>query len=203
MSRWTQLDDNAAGPPQPGGPGRITYGDDAHPEAIQLYSDGALLSGHDALYAFNDELRANTNGTPVAVSAADTGSPRVTLDVGQRVKWAWPMQPRWEALAVRWMWTNELAGAGNVTWQLAYRQQTLAGGACNGAMTNIAIPAITAPAQFAWNYATPAASSAIVIVPGALFNDAPIIEFALSRVGGTLGAGGASVLFATGTRIDL
>lgn len=164
-----------------------------------LYSVG-VLTPHDALYSYPASWQ--TNGTPVASAGDDDTLPRVTLDVGQRIKFVWAIPVGWDAVAVRWASIREIATTGTVAWQLAYKLIYLTTNDVDAAGTDIAVPAGSVGGQFAFAYNTPAETAAIA-TPTGVFSDKPFMEVSLSRTGGTLGAGGISVPLVTATRVDL
>lgn len=86
-----------------------------------LSFSGALLSGHDALYAYAQDL--NGTGALTPETAQDVGMPRWPMAATgtSRVKWVWAIPAAWNTVALRWAWAKEAAGSGNVKWQLAYR----------------------------------------------------------------------------------
>lgn len=163
-----------------------------------LLAVGAITT-HDALYRWTADFEHN--GTPIPMSATNPGVPRIGLAAGQRVKAVYEIPPGWETVAFRWGWTNESAGAGNVTWSLHYRlvRIGLETDLNTGAVTTIAVPAITAPGQFVLTYSNPALTAAIDLLPGS----APFGQFLLAtleRTGGTL-VGQAGVMVNTVTRV--
>lgn len=173
---------------------------------LEIRGTGNIVkTPHDALYAFAPDF--SSNGTEVPESAQDVGVHRWSLAdaATQRVKWTWAVPVGWSTIAVRFGWCNESAASGNVVFQLAYRQIFLGETDIDaGAVTTVAIPAITAAGQFAFNYSTPAATAAIA-TPSGGFGDKPFIQCALSRLGAdgndTL-AGAVAVFVTTATRVS-
>lgn len=174
--------------------------------SLELQGTGSVITTpHDALYAFHNDMVSS--GTDVPESAQDLGLPRWSLPdaATNRVKWVWAIPVGWNTIAVRWGWDNESASAGNVTWQLSYRQIVLGEGDVDaGVMTDIAVGPLAATGQFDFNYATPASTAAIAVPAGGL-GDKPTVQFSLSRLGAdgadTLAAA-VGVLLATATRVS-
>jgi hypothetical protein len=193
MSRWTQIDDNAAGPPQPGGPGRITYGDDAHPDAITLHSDGRLLTNHDAEYALNARaMDASATAVLAGGAATEQGMPRWTLAAGERVKGAFPIDSGWDAVTVRFLGSNESGVAGTVTFEFNYSLLYITGTSLEDVGTDIAGITVNAVAtQFQGQYNSPAGLASLDtpnMFVGAIDFGKPFMRWSLTRIGGTLAA---------------
>jgi hypothetical protein len=163
-----------------------------------------VLTPHDALYAWPTDMQSN--GTLVPASAADTSLPRWSLAdaATQRVKWAWAIPVGWNSLTVRFGWDNESTNAGDVKFQFAYRHiYAFQEGDVNaGAVTTIAIPAITALGQYDSAYSLPTELAGIT-TPNGFLGDKPFMQCALTRLGsdGTDNLVGAvAVYVATATR---
>jgi hypothetical protein len=172
-----------------------------------LTFSGALLSGHDALYAYAVDMQHN--GTLVPESAQDVGFPRISLAdaATQRVKWAWAIPAAWNSVAVRFGWCKEAAGSGNVKWQFAYRLVYPFTGedVDASAVTTVDLGAIAVSGTtFGLQYEIPAAIQALATADGA-FGSKPFLLCSLSRLGadGTDNyAAAVAVLLATCTRIS-
>jgi hypothetical protein len=147
------------------------------------------------------------NGTLITANGTDANLPRITLAdaVTQRVKWVWAIPPRWSAIALRFAHINEVATAGNIRFQLDFKNIHLGNGDVTGAVDFTFAFTVTALGQFDWGYGlSPATLETIPITLGGL-GDAPFMLFSLSRIGGagadTL-AGGVSIGVVTATRCD-
>lgn len=185
--------------------GAIVVDDQGNYTGLEIRGTGNILkTPHDALYAYAADMQSN--GTLVPESAQDVGVPRWSLAdaATQRVKWLWAIPVGWSSIAVRFGWDNESAASGNVVFQFAYRQIYLGETDVDGgAVTTVAIPAITALAQNRFLYSTPT-EIANISTPNGGLGDKPFIQCSLARLGAdgndTL-AGAAAVFVATATRV--
>lgn len=172
-----------------------------------LEFNGALLSGHDALYAYAVDMQ--TTGTPVPESAQDVGFPRISMAdaATHRVKWAWAIPAAWNTVAFRWAWCKEAAGSGNVKWQFAYRMVFPFTGedVDQGAVTTVTMAAkAVSGTTFGLQYEIPSETQALSVGEGA-FGSKPFMLCSLSRIGadGTDNyAAAVAFILATLTRID-
>lgn len=168
----------------------------------RITASGAVLTGHDALYAYPDTMQSS--GTLSAGTGADAGLPRWNLAdaATQRCKWVWAIPVGWSAVTVRW--ASVTAATGNVVWQFAYRYITLGEAAVDtGVDDTIAVGALPAGGVGNWQYNTPASTASIPVTPGVL-GDAPFMLCSLSRLGADgadTAAGNVGVAVATITRV--
>jgi hypothetical protein len=161
-------------------------------------ASGGTLTGHDAKYAYPTNMEHN--GTLIPESAADIGLPRISLLDNQRVKWVWEVPVRWDALAIRFGACPEVGTGGNVVFSFSYRYVALGSGSVRGAVTTIAIAALSqGSTQFGWNYFLPSEVGNIPVVLGG-FGDSPFMQCSLLRVSGSL-AGACSIGLVTATRM--
>jgi hypothetical protein len=128
------------------------------------------------------------------------GPARYSVAVGELINGEVSIPGDWDTVAVRFVETNESAGAGTVIWTFNYfLYYPLLGGNILDAGTDIVLAAITQGAQNVATYRLPAAIAAVPTPPDGFFGSSPVMRFSLTRTGGTL-AGESSISQITFTR---
>lgn len=176
------------------------------PAGHVINANGVFLSTHDALYILAPNMESD--GTYIPAGAADAHFARWSLADGatQRVKFMFPVQLGWESAAFKWGWSGEAAVAGNVKWELAYRQiyPLLAPDLNDSTFTTIDIPAIAAGSQHQMVYSFPTETQSIATPSDGFLGSKPWMMCSLKRTGGAGTdnyAGAVSVNSVTLTRI--
>lgn len=169
---------------------------------------GSQFDNHDALYAYAGDMNGGTlagnDGDPANVprrtqAAAGITSVETSFAIGQG----------WRAVALRWAFCKEGAGAGNIIWRVRYSLMypLIGGNATALTLTSIAIPATAAPGDPSgtMGYALPAASAAIATPLDGFLGTSPIMHMALDRLGDDAGdtyASAVGIIALTVTRVD-
>ncbi len=161
------------------------------------------VTGHDAFYAYAADLRSN--GTLVNVAGTDAGLDRWALAnaATQRVKAVFAAQPGWDNMTVRFGWTAEDAGTGDVRWQVSYVLfYPILGESVNKAATVAATFTSTVPSQLGAKYEFNTVPAIATPVDGSI-GSSPFVIVSVARLGADAAdtyAGAAGVFTITATR---
>jgi len=170
---------------------------------------GSFFTHHDARYL--PAQGGLTGGTLIDPAGTPGSLARRTLAnaATDGVSGEFWIDANWRAVALRWAWCSETAGAaGNVKFRVRYGlYYPLIGSSATAlSLTTVTIPALACPTSAGGSaYALPDETAAIPTPPDGFLGTAPGFVFAIERLGsdGTDTAERAiSVIVATITRVD-
>jgi len=170
---------------------------------------GSFFTHHDARYL--PAQGGLTGGTLVDPDGVPGSMGRRTLANGvtDGVSGEFWIDANWRAVALRWGWLSEAAGAaGNIKFRVRYGlvYPLLGANAKTITLTTITIPAQACPTTDGGSaYALPAATEAIPTPVDGFLGTAPGFAFAIERLGGDAtdtAERDISIYIATITRVD-